>query len=101
MGLLGEILKECNLLLEKKNEVSDDKIKDAIENCKIVSIMYNDGTPEGGKSWRYIYPVVYGELKNGNAAVRAYQEGGSTSRVKEPGTNRGFKHTSKGELKAG
>ena len=92
MNLFGEILKECNLLLEKKNEVTEDKIKDAIENCKIVSIMYNDGTPNGGKSWRYIYPVVFGELKKtGNKAIRAYQDGGSTSKIKETGTNHGMK----------
>lgn len=91
MSLFGEILSECNLLLEKTNIVTDDKIKDAIENCKIVSIMYNDGEKNGGKSWRYIYPVVFGELKNGNKAIRAYQDGGSTSRIMKPGTNKGKK----------
>jgi hypothetical protein len=87
MSLYGEILLESNLLLEKTNEVTEDKIRDAIENGKIVSIMYNDKEPGSGKSWRYIYPVVYGELKdrktnqgNGHMAVRAYQDGGSTKR---------------------
>lgn len=89
MNLFEQILAESNLLLEKINEVSEEKIKDAIENGKIVSIMYNDGQKGGGKSWRYIYPVVYGELKNrktgagsGNMAVRAYQTVGSTKRGK-------------------
>ena len=89
MTLFEQILAESSLLLEKANEVTVDKIKDAIENCKIVSIMYNDGKGGGGKSWRYIYPVVYGELKDrktgagtGNMAVRAYQTVGSTKRGK-------------------
>lgn len=87
MSLYSEILLESRLLLEKSNEVTEDKIKDAIEHGKIVSIMYNDKEPGSGKSWRYIYPVVYGELKNrktnqgnGHMAVRAYQDGGSTKR---------------------
>jgi hypothetical protein len=78
MTLFEQILAESSLLLEKANEVTVDKIKDAIENCKIVSIMYNDRKGGTGKSWRYIYPVVYGELKDrktgagtGNMAVRA------------------------------
>ncbi len=89
MNLFEEILAESNLLLEKSNEVTEDKIKDAIENGKIVSIMYNDGKKDAAKSWRYIYPVVYGELKNrkegggnGHMAVRAYQTVGSTKRGK-------------------
>ena len=90
MSLFTEILKESSLLLEKQNEVTEDKIRDAIENGKIVSIMYNDGEPGKGKSWRYIYPVVYGELKNrktgagnGHMAIRAYQTVGSTKRDKK------------------
>ncbi len=89
MTLFEQILAESRLLLEKANEVTEDKIKDAIENCKIVSIMYNDRKGGTGKSWRYIYPVVYGELKDrktgagtGNMAVRAYQTVGSTKRGK-------------------
>ena len=90
MSLYSEILKESNLLLEKQNEVTEDKIRDAIENHKLVSIMYNDGEPGKGKSWRYICPVVYGELKNrktgtgnGHMAVRAYQTVGSTKSDKK------------------
>ena len=89
MNLFEQILFESNLLLEKKNEVTVEKIKDAIENGKIVSMMYNDQKGGGGKSWRYIYPVVYGELKDrkngggtGNMAIRAYQPQGSTKRGK-------------------
>lgn len=89
MNLFEQILLETNLLLEKKNEVSVEKIKDAIENGKIVSMMYNDKQGGGGKSWRYIYPVVYGELKDrkngggtGNMAIRAFQPQGSTKRGK-------------------
>ena len=89
MNLFEEILLESNLLLEKANEVTEDKIKDAIENCKIVSLMYNDKQGGNGKSWRYIFPVVYGELKDrktgggtGKMAVRAYQTVGSTKRGK-------------------
>lgn len=87
MTLYEEILAEANLLLEIQNPVTVEKIRDAIENCKKVSIMYNDGKGGGGKSWRYIYPVVYGELKNrsggggnGHMAVRAFQTKGSTKR---------------------
>ena len=87
MNLFEQILSECNLLLEKQNEVSVEKIKDAIENGKIVSMMYNDKQGGMGKSWRYIYPVVYGELKDrkngggtGNMAIRAYQPSGSSKR---------------------
>ena len=90
MSLFTEILQESNLLLEKANEVTEDKIRDAIENGKMVSIMYNDGEPGKGKSWRYICPVVYGELKNrktgagnGHMAVRAYQTVGSTKSDKK------------------
>lgn len=89
MTLFEQILSEVNLLLEKKNEVSVEKIKDAIENRKIVSIMYNDQQGGGGKSWRYIYPVVYGELKDrktgtgtGKMAIRAFQPQGSSKRGK-------------------
>lgn len=87
MNLFEQILSEANLLLEKQNEVTVDKIRDAIENGKIVSMMYNDKQGGGGKSWRYIYPVVYGELKDrktgggtGNMAVRAFQPQGSSKR---------------------
>ena len=86
MSLYTEILKESNLLLEKQNEVTEDKIRDAIENHMLVSIMYTGK----GKSWRYICPVVYGELKNrktgtgnGHMAVRAYQTVGSTKSDKK------------------
>jgi len=89
MNLFEQILSEASLLLEKQNEVTVEKIRDAIENGKIVSMMYNDKQGGGGKSWRYIYPVVYGELKDrktgggtGNMAVRAYQPQGSTKRGK-------------------
>ena len=85
MTLFEQILAESNLLLEKQNDVTIEKIKDAIENQKKVSIMYNDTQPEPGpkgmgRSWRYILPVVYGELKNGKPAVRAYETVGSTKR---------------------
>ena len=87
MSLFQEILYEVHLLLEKQNEVSEDKIKAAIEGGKVVSMMYNDKQGGGGKSWRYIYPVVYGELKDrktgggsGNMAIRAFQPSGSSKR---------------------
>ena len=87
MTLFEQILSEAHLLLEKQNEVSEDKIRDAIEHGKIVSMMYNDRQGGGGKSWRYIYPVVYGELKdrktgtgNGHMAIRAFQPSGSSKR---------------------
>ena len=81
MTLFEQILSESNLLLEKQNEVTIEKIKDAIENERVVSIMYNDKQGGKGKSWRYILPVVYGELKsNGKAAIRAYETKGSTKR---------------------
>lgn len=87
MNLFEQILSESGLLLEKQNEVSVEKIRDAIENGKIVSMMYNDQKGGGGKSWRYILPVVYGELKNrqdgggnGHMAIRAYQPSGSSKR---------------------
>ena len=87
MTLFEQILSEAHLLLEKQNEVSEEKIKDAIEHGKIVSMMYNDQQGGGGKSWRYIYPVVYGELKdrktgtgNGHMAIRAFQPSGSSKR---------------------
>ena len=89
MNLYEQILSESNLLLEKQNVVSIEKVKDAIENGKIVSMMYNDKQGGGGKSWRYIYPVVYGELKDrkngggtGKMAIRAFQPQGSTKRGK-------------------
>lgn len=91
---------------EKKNFVSKRKIIDAIKNHKIVSIVYNENknnqNPSDpsliGKSWRYICPVVYGELANrkngtptGKMAIRAYQTGGSVSKLPRKGTNKAIK----------
>lgn len=96
------------------NKVTDEKIADAIRHNKMVSILYNeninDANPEDpstiGRSWRYICPVVYGELSkktsngrkrvsngqpSGKYAIRAWQSSGSVGKNQELGTNRGLK----------
>lgn len=75
--LFSQILKEMHLLQENYNE---EDIKNAIENCIPVSIVYNDQKGGGGKSWRYIYPIAYGQMSSGKYALRAFQPKGSTKR---------------------
>lgn len=75
--LFSQILKEMHLLQE---DYSEEDIKNAIENCIPVSIVYNDKKGGGGKSWRYIYPIAYGQMNNGRYALRAFQPKGSTKR---------------------
>jgi len=57
--------------------VADNDIIKAIQDSKGVNILYRD-SPKLPPSKRYILPMVYGELHNGNYAIRAHQiQGGS------------------------
>ena len=74
------------VILEKIGEgqlinesVSTDEIRKAIEGRKAVNILYRD-SEKLPPSKRYVLVTVYGQLHNGNFAVRAQQISGGSKR---------------------
>ncbi len=85
--ILEEISKHEGLITET---VSDDELKYAIMNRKAINIMYRD-YPNKPPSKRYILPQVYGELFNGNYAIRALQISGASKRGNTNGVGKLFR----------
>lgn len=77
MTLFENISEETFLLLE---EVSGDRISNAINGLHPAWIVYDDKQGGKGKNRRLIYPVAYGKTKTGNFVVRAFQREGSSKR---------------------
>ena len=74
--IFEESQKHLGLITE---DVSDDDLIYAIMNRKAVNILYRDFKDQP-PSKRYILPTVYGQLFNGNYAIRAQQISGASKK---------------------
>lgn len=74
--IFEESQKHLGLITE---DVSDDDLISAIMNRKAVNILYRDFANQP-PSKRYILPTVYGQLYNGNYAIRANQISGASKK---------------------
>jgi hypothetical protein len=85
-NLFNEIILEESKKLLTEN-VSEEQVKDAIENKYNVNILYDDypdEVPSVQPSKRYIQVYNFAETKAGNKAIRAFQIfGGSKTTPKE------------------
>lgn len=74
MGLLTEIVH--NLI---KEDVSVDRVNDAINNLYAVTINYKSNGEDIANGKRLIQPHAYGLTKAGNPVIRAFQPNGDTT----------------------